>query len=65
MPVRPGGGKYAREVDRGYFIAAPASSVGTAAGRVVLAGTLATWTVALRCRGDQIQQSLGVLGNVN
>ena len=49
----------------GYFIAAPAASTSLSAGRVVLAGSLATWTQVPRYRGEQIQQSFGVLGNVD
>ena len=49
----------------GYFIAAPAARTSMSDGRVVLAGSLATWSQAPRYRGDQIQQSFGALGNVD
>lgn len=49
----------------GFYIAALASSTGAAEGRVVLAGTLATWNQAPRYRSEQVQQSFGPLGDVH
>lgn len=49
----------------GNYIAVPAESAQTTGGRVIVAGSLANWDQAPRYRSEQVQQTFGVLGNVN
>jgi hypothetical protein len=71
VAARPGSGEVRYAIvsgpsfGPGYFIAVPAANAQTANGRVVITGSLANWDQAPRYHGDQIQQTFGVLGNVN
>jgi hypothetical protein len=47
------------------YIAVPATSAHLEGGRVVLAGSAASWMQSPRYRADQIQQALGTVGALN
>ncbi len=71
VAARPGTGEVRYAIvsgpsfGQGYFIAVPAANAQTTDGRVVITGSLANWDQAPRYHGEQVQQTFGVLGNVN